>query len=96
MTDENEIGMGAAAGADNGSQNVQSRSVTENIRDLTESTKELFVAGQKLTDNLNELEQRVERATDWHYQLSKNLWVIAGVAVAGGIVLLRFFGHRAD
>ncbi|MGH9609042.1 MAG: hypothetical protein ACRD34_05140 [Bryobacteraceae bacterium] len=67
------------------------RPATENIRDLTESTRELFQAGERVTSNLEELERRAQRATDWRAQLAKGSWIPAAFVVVCGIVLWRVF-----
>ncbi len=64
------------------------RSATENIRELTEASKQLFEAGKQMTDNLTELSQRVEHATNVGSQVLKSPWLLAGGAVAAGVLIL--------
>ncbi len=70
------------------------RSATQNIRELAESSKQLFAAGEKLTENLTELEQKVEHATDLSYQISSRPWLVPVVAVAGGVLGWWVFSGR--
>jgi hypothetical protein len=55
--------------------------VAETIHALTEASKELFEAGQRLTDNLAELQQRIANAANWRNQVSDKPWIMAGLAV---------------
>ncbi|HZQ53716.1 MAG TPA: hypothetical protein VFB14_16060 [Bryobacteraceae bacterium] len=70
------------------------RTIAETIHALTEASKELFEAGQRLTDNLAELQQRIANATNWRNQVSDKPWMMAGLAVLGGIVLWRMFSRH--
>ncbi len=74
--------------------NAANRSASDNIKEVTQAGKQIFAAGQQLVNNLNELQQRVEHATDWRSQLSERPWLLALVALAGGIVGWRFFSRR--
>lgn len=67
----------------------KTRPATENIRDLTDSTRQLFQAGEQVTRNLEELERRAEHATDWRTQIVERPWIAAGIAVLCGVVLWR-------
>lgn len=69
----------------------ENRPATENIRDLTESTRQLFQAGERVTRNLEELENRAHRAADWRAQLAGGAWIPAAFFVVCGIVLWRVF-----
>ncbi len=79
---------------DFGPNGDQGRSVSENIHELTESTRALFAAGERLTENLTELEEKAHRATDLKYQISQRPWLIPVLAVAGGVVGWRLFSHK--
>ncbi len=70
---------------------AQNRSAADNIQEITHASKELFAAGQQLTENLSELEQRAKRATDLKYQLSSRPWLIPIISVTAGVVLWRIF-----
>lgn len=67
------------------------RPALENIRDLTESTRQLFQAGERVTRNVEELERRAQRATDWRAQLAKGSWIPAAFVLVCGVVLWRVF-----
>lgn len=73
---------------------VAERTTSDNIKELTQAGKQIFEAGQQLVRNLNELQQRVEHATDLKYQLRQRPWLIAVVALIGGIAGWRFFTRR--
>ncbi|HSU33924.1 MAG TPA: hypothetical protein VLJ11_22040 [Bryobacteraceae bacterium] len=70
-------------------ENGPTRSATENIRELTDASKKLFAAGEQLTNNLNELEQRVEHALDWRSRLGDHALLLAGVGLAVSVLLWR-------
>jgi hypothetical protein len=69
--------------------NGPTRSATENIHELTEASRQLFAAGEQMTSNLNELEQRVERALDWRSRLGDHALLLAGVGLAASVLLWR-------
>jgi hypothetical protein len=76
------------------SREFAERSATDNFKELTQAGKQLFEAGQLLVRNLNELQRRVEHATDLKSQFVERPWLIALVALVGGIVGWRFFTRR--
>lgn len=73
---------------------LTNRSASDNIKEVTQAGKQIFAAGQQLVKNLNELQRRVEHATDLRSQLSERPWLIAVLALAGGLAGWRFFSHR--
>ena len=84
------------SGAGYRSTPVPERTVAETIHALTESSKQLFEAGQRLTDDLAELQQRIVNAANWRNQASERPWLMAGLAVLGGIVLWRLFNRHPE
>jgi len=70
-------------------ENGPTRSATENIRELTDASRQLFAAGERMTSNLNELEQRVERALDWRSRLGDHALLLAGIGLAASVLLWR-------
>ncbi len=48
---------------------------------------EIEQARHRLGQDLNELEYRVRRTTDWRAQFDRRPWIFAGAAFAGGLVL---------
>jgi len=68
--------------------NTQERSATDNIRELSEASKQLFEAGKQLTDNLAELSDRVEHASEVGSNLLKSPWLIVGGSVLAGLLLI--------
>ncbi|MBV8071181.1 MAG: hypothetical protein JO270_14830 [Acidobacteriaceae bacterium] len=75
-------------------QTDANRSAGDNIKDLTQASKQIFEAGQQLVTNLNELQQRVKHATDWRSQLSEKPWLIAVGALVAGVAGWRFFSRK--
>ncbi len=67
------------------------RSATDNVRELTQASKQLFAAGERLTSNLTELEQRVEHALDWRSRLGEHALLVTGLGIAGLALLWRVF-----
>jgi hypothetical protein len=66
-------------------------SITEAVRDITESSREAFEAGRRISEDLETLERRIQRATDWRARMEQNpLWIVGG-AILGGVLLWRFF-----
>src|SRR3954454_10157514 len=49
----------------------------------------------QLGQNLNELQSRVEEATDWRAHFQKRPMVMMGAAVAGGVLLASVTGRRS-
>jgi hypothetical protein len=49
----------------------------------------------QLGQNLNELQSRVEEATDWRLQFQKRPMLMMGVALGGGLLLAAVTGRRS-
>lgn len=49
----------------------------------------------QLGQNLNELQSRVQEATDWRAQFQKRPMLMMGVAVGGGLLLASVTGRRS-
>jgi len=73
----------------------QNRSVADNIRELTESSKQLLEAGKQMKDNLSELSERVEHASEVSTRVIKSPWLIAGAAVAAGAIIVAVSRKKA-
>jgi hypothetical protein len=71
-------------------ETAERRSATDNIREITEASRQLFEAGKQMTDNLSELSRRVDSAAMAGSQVLKSPWLIAGGAVAAGALILLF------
>jgi hypothetical protein len=69
------------------------RSATENVRELTEASKQLLEAGKQMSDNLSELSNRVQHATDISSQVLRSPWFLAGAALAAGTLMLLIGRH---
>lgn len=80
--------------ASNDDANGQQRSATDNLRELTEASKQLLEAGKQMTENLTELSGRVEHAKNVGSQVLKSPWLVAGGAVAAGLVVLLISRHQ--
>ena len=50
----------------------------------------------ELGQNLNELQRRVEQATDWRFQFQKRPMLMMGVALGGGLLLASVTGRRSS
>lgn len=48
-----------------------------------------------LGQNLNELQSKVEQATDWRFQFQKRPMLMMGLAVGGGLLLASVTGGRS-
>jgi hypothetical protein len=60
---------------------ASSRSASENIHEVTQASKDLFAAGERLSSNLSELEEHVKHAFDW--KLKDHVLLITGIGIAG-------------
>lgn len=69
-------------------ENGEDRSIGENIRELTEASKQLLDAGKKMSDNLSELTDRVEHAKNLGSDLIKSPWLIVAASVIAGSILV--------
>ena len=49
----------------------------------------------QLGRNLNELQSKVEQATDWRYQFQHRPMLMLGVAVGGGLLLASVTGRKS-
>jgi ElaB/YqjD/DUF883 family membrane-anchored ribosome-binding protein len=70
------------------SEGHSSKSTAENIRELTDASKQLLEAGKQMTENLSELSDRVEQAKDRAGQIFTSPWLLVGIAVAVGTGLI--------
>ncbi len=71
------------------SSSSQDRSAVDNIRDLTAASKQLVEAGKQITENLTQLSQRAEHASDIGSQVLKSPWLlVAGALTAGTFLIL--------
>ena len=50
---------------------------------------------QRLGSNLQELERRVDAATDWREQFRARPYVALGLALAGGVAMATVVRHRS-
>lgn len=71
-------------------QSSENRSVADNIKQVTEASKQLLAAGKQMTENLSELSERVENATNLGSQIAKSPWFLVGGAIAAGLLLIVF------
>ncbi len=67
------------------------QSVTGAVHDITDASRQMFQAGERIAANLDTLERRVEHATDWRAQLQERPWLLVVGAVLGGVLLWRIF-----
>jgi hypothetical protein len=56
--------------------------------------REIQLQRGHLGQNLNELQSRVQEATDWRVQFQKRPMMMMGLAVGGGLLLASFTGKR--
>jgi hypothetical protein len=70
------------------------RSASDNVRELTEASKQLIQAGKQMSDNLSELSDRMEHAKNVTSQVLKSPWLLAGGAMALGALMLMTGRHR--
>jgi hypothetical protein len=73
--------------------NTSDRPASEMVREVTESSRQMFEAGERVMSNLTELQERAERTLDWPSRIMQNPVALLGMAVGGGVLLgLMFSG----
>lgn len=72
----------------NDQQSAGHRSAADNVRELTDASKQLLEAGKQMTDNLSELSERVEHAKNAGSDLLKSPWLVVTGAIAAGLLIL--------
>jgi ElaB/YqjD/DUF883 family membrane-anchored ribosome-binding protein len=68
---------------------ASNQSTTDAVRNITEAGRDLFNAGERIAENLDTLERRVEHATDWRAWVADRPWTAVGAAVLAGVLLWR-------
>ena len=76
-------------------ENLSHRTATDTIHAITESTKQLFAASERLADDLEELGMRFSQAADFRAQFQKRPWLLAALTVGGIAVIWNAFNHRS-
>ena len=67
------------------------QSATGAIHEITDASRQMFQAGERIAQNLDTLERRVEYATDWQARVAERPWLFIGGAILAGILLSRIF-----
>ncbi len=57
--------------------------------------RRIAVERGQLGQNLNELQSKVEQATDWRFQFQKRPMLMMGLALGGGVLLASVSGRRS-
>jgi ElaB/YqjD/DUF883 family membrane-anchored ribosome-binding protein len=70
------------------------RSATDNIREVAQASETLLKAGKQLKDNLSELGDRVENATERTTNFLKSPWLMLTVAAGISFVGLEMLRSR--
>lgn len=63
------------------------RSATEVMKEVTESSKQLFEAGERVMSDLTSLQERAQRNLDWRAQFAESPLLLLGVAFGVGLLL---------
>ena len=79
--------------ADN--QSDAGKTTADNIKELTQASKDLLHAGQQITDNLRELSDRAEHAAHLGERIARSPWFLSVAAIAGGILVLALSRKRS-
>jgi metal-dependent amidase/aminoacylase/carboxypeptidase family protein len=75
-------------------ENSALRTASDTIHAITESTKQVFEASERLAQDLEELGSRICEGADFRAQIAKRPWLIAALTVAGGAVIWNAFNRR--
>jgi hypothetical protein len=66
-------------------------SIPDAVREITDASRQMFAAGERIATDLETIERRFQHAADWREQLSERPWLIIAGALLGGVVLWRLF-----
>jgi hypothetical protein len=77
-------------------ENSAHRTATDSIHAITESTKQLFAAGDRLAQDLEELSARVSEATEFRAQFNKRPWLLVALTIGGAAVVWSAFSRRSS
>lgn len=72
------------------------RTASANIHAITESTKQVFAASERLAAELEELSARIAQGADFRAQIAKRPWLVAALTLGGGAVIWYAFEHRRN
>jgi hypothetical protein len=75
-------------------ENSAHRTAADSIHAITESTKQVFAASERLAQDLEELSSRFAQGAEFRAQISKRPWLVAGLTLAGTAVIWSAFNNR--
>ncbi|HEX4232387.1 MAG TPA: hypothetical protein VHZ07_27210 [Bryobacteraceae bacterium] len=75
-------------------ENSGLRTASDTIHAITESTKQVFAASERLAQDLEELSGRICEGADFRAQIAKRPWLVAALTLAGGAVVWNAFNRR--
>jgi hypothetical protein len=58
---------------------MDDRPTSEMVREVTESTRQMFEAGERVMSDLAELQERAERTLDWPSRILENPVALLGI-----------------
>jgi len=70
------------------------RTISANIHAITESTKQVFAASERLALDLEELTARIAEGADFRAQIGKRPWLVAALTLGGAAVIWYAFDRR--
>lgn len=70
------------------------RTASENIHAITESTKHVFAASERLAKDLEELSARLAQGAEFRAHIAKQPWLVAALTIAGAAVIWNAFSRR--
>jgi hypothetical protein len=71
------------------------RPTGEMVREVTESSRQMFEAGERVMSDLAALQDRAERTLDLPSRIMENPVALLGLAVGGGVLLGLLFSGRS-
>jgi hypothetical protein len=74
-------------------ENSAHRTASDTIHAITESTKQVFAASERLAQDLEEMSARICESADFRTQVAKRPWLIAALTLAGGAVVWSAFNR---
>jgi hypothetical protein len=70
------------------------RTASENIHAITESTRHVFAASERLAKDLEELSTRLAQGAEFRTHIAKQPWLVAALTLAGAVVIWNAFNRR--
>jgi hypothetical protein len=75
-------------------ENSAHRTAADTIHAITESTKQVFAASERLAKDVEELCARFSQGAEFRAHIAKRPWLVAGLTLSGAAVIWSAFNRR--